>query len=288
MKKLALLLTALGVMSATAFAEQPTLKVDYIGQEIEVENTSGDENIGELFWFFNNVGLSYGNDWTFGLQAGKTWGADTDDGFHSNAKDGSRLQLDVWRKFDGYKLGFRYRGHKQYDRYYGRVDWSHGIFWGAADIFYESNTETKASNDSWKGEIFPIGLQYNGFKIGWFIDAQEVTGGIAKGEKEDYYQHQIRFYAPLYKGEKLTSNFEYRMTLTYDESYKDGKQHAEVKDFGRHRVYIKNNYKVKDNLDVFLNLGYQTSKYESVEGKNANTESDKYWSYVNVGWKYTF
>ena len=38
MKKLALLLAALGVMSATTFAAESALRITNVGQEVEIEN----------------------------------------------------------------------------------------------------------------------------------------------------------------------------------------------------------------------------------------------------------
>ena len=77
MKKLALLLAALGVVSAAAYAA-PELTVTNFGQSIETENVSnGDYDIDDL-WLWNTVGLKYG-DWSFGLTAGKQWAVDFDD-----------------------------------------------------------------------------------------------------------------------------------------------------------------------------------------------------------------
>ena len=72
MKKLALLLAALGVVSAAAYAA-PELTVT----NSRTRNRNRKRSLMELdliiAWLFNNVGLDYG-DWSFGLQAGKQWG----------------------------------------------------------------------------------------------------------------------------------------------------------------------------------------------------------------------
>ena len=78
MKRLALLLAAMGIVSVGVMAEEPALKVTNFGQSIEVENVSGNSNIGET-WFWNNLGMKY-DDWTFSLQFGKQWDLDTDKG----------------------------------------------------------------------------------------------------------------------------------------------------------------------------------------------------------------
>lgn len=63
MRKTAVLLAALGIISGVAYAEQPELKVKSVGQFIQVDNTSGNEDIGEKVHFGNKVSLSYGKDW---------------------------------------------------------------------------------------------------------------------------------------------------------------------------------------------------------------------------------
>ena len=112
MKRIPLLLAALGVVSAAAYAA-PELTVTSVGQEIEIENEDHNGTDLDDVWLFNNVGLAYG-DWSFGLQAGKQWAVNLDD---DNGKDkgvkseDSRLQIDVWKKVtENLKLGFRYRG----------------------------------------------------------------------------------------------------------------------------------------------------------------------------------
>lgn len=70
MKKLALLLAALGVMSATTFAAESALRITNVGQEVEIENTSGGQDIGESVYFGTSVGLAY-KDWTFGVIGAK-------------------------------------------------------------------------------------------------------------------------------------------------------------------------------------------------------------------------
>ena len=93
MKKLTLLLGALAIISGAAYAkeETPTLAVTYVGQSIEVDNTSRGENIGEEVHFGNAIGLEY-KDWSFDIFARKTWSMDTEEGIHSAA---NRIDLDI-------------------------------------------------------------------------------------------------------------------------------------------------------------------------------------------------
>lgn len=287
MKKLALLLAALGVMSATTFAAESALRITNVGQEVEIENTSGGQNIGESVYFGTSVGLAY-KDWTFGVTGAKRWAVDTKD---TDSLTG-RVVLDAWKHYDNYKVGFRFRSEKDYDRYYGRFDWNQGMLWSTWDVWYESRTkELTDGSDAWRGEIFPIGIQYNGIKLGWFIDAEIMNGSVAKGEREENFEHQLRFYAPLYKGEKLTVQTEIRHTLTVDDKYNNEKKAkdtaARYKDSQRTRVYLKNNYKVNDSLNVYFNYAYEVREREQVNS-GKTYEHGKYFGDIVFGWNYKF
>lgn len=283
MKKLALLLAALGVMSAATFAAEPTLRITNVGQEVEIENESGGSNIGESVYFGTSVGLAY-KDWTFGVIGAKRWNVDTDD---TDSITG-RVVLDAWKNYDNYKLGFRFRSEKDYDRYYGRVAWNHNMLWGSADIWYESKSGT-GNNDTWRGEIFPIGVQYKGVKLGWFIDAEIATGSVQEGKREENFEHQLRLYAPLYKGEKLTLTTQIRHTLTVDDKFNDEKASgaSRYEDFGRTRIYLESDYKVTDSLNVYLKYGYEFREKEYV-ATGKSDENKNYYGDLIFGWNYKF
>ena len=301
MKKLALLLAALGVVSAAAYAA-PELRVTSIGQEIEIENddhNSSKPGKGDLddVWLFNNVGLAYG-DWTFGLQAGKQWTANLDDdnGKDKGVKsDDSRLQIDVWNKVtDDLKLGFRYRGSKTYDRFYARWDYNHGMFWSAGDAWYQAESATGASNDTLQFEVFPIGLKYGAFKVGYFLNYVKTLGDTSvltpekeSAVKEDYIEHQIRAYATLYKGERLTVTTEGRFTISADESYEKPTSHREYDDFGRTRIYLGADYKVTENLNVYGKYGYEFRDWRLEDGNKDDHTGNAYQDFI-VGWSYKF
>ena len=281
MKKLALLLAALGVMSATAFAEESALKITSIGQEVEIENDSGSSNIGESVFFGTIVNI-HNKDWSFGVTGAKRWNMDTE---YVDSVTG-RLQLDAMKNFGNYSLGARLRSEKDYDRWYLRGAWNHNMLWGAADVWYQTN---EGKNDTWKGEIYPIGVQYNGIKLGWFIDVTKTNGGLKSGDLEQSFEHQLRFYAPLYKGEKLSLNTEIRHTLTVDDKFKDEEKSSasRYEDFGRTRVYLKSNYKIDDSWSVYLNYGYEFRNKEYVaDGKS--DENKNYYGVCTFGWKYNF
>ncbi len=287
MKRLALLLAAMGIVSAAAMAEAPTLKVTNVGQEIEIDNTSGGEDIGESVSIITSVGLSYG-DWSFNVAGGKFWSWDSDDLDH---KDG-RLELDAWRKInDNLKLGYRLRAQDDFDRHYARWDYSNGWFWSAGDIWYEavnSNVDGK-HNDMWRGEVYPLGVKYGMLKAGWFVDYTQQLGDLKTGEKETTFEHQLRVFADLYKSERLALSLEGRFTIAEDSEYKDHsvEDSYEIKDFGRTRVYLGANYAATDNLDVYVKYGYEINNREYIN-KDGDYESDKYYGEFVAGWNYKF
>ncbi|WP_294703590.1 hypothetical protein [uncultured Fusobacterium sp.] len=290
MKRLALLLAAMGIVSAAAFAEAPVLKVTSVGQEIEIENSDGGADVDSIF-FANSVGLSYG-DWSFGVTGGKFWSYDGDDGLDST---NSRLQIDVWKKVtDDLKLGYRYRGQKNYDRHYVRWDYSNNWFWSSGDVWYESNNGTVGATDNINSEFFPVGVKFGDLKLGYFVNYKNNVGDIAAGQDESYIEHQLRAYYPLYTGEKFALNFEGRFWLASDYDYKDNTngttpayRHLEA---GTMRLYLKPSYKVSDSLTVYGYYGYEFKdwKYENgAERATYHAENDNYQD-IGFGWTYTF
>lgn len=286
MKRLALLLAAMGIISATALAEAPVLKVTNVGQELEIDNTSGGLDIGESAQLYNTVGLQYG-DWTFGVTGAKFWTVDTEAGIHS---DGGRLQIDVWKKTtDNLKLGFRYRGQKNYDRYQFRYDYSNGWFWSASDVWYQANNAD--ATDNVEMELFPFGVKYGALKAGWFVNYYTAVGNISNDDVDQIVEHQLRVYANLYKSEKLSLDAEYRLTLSYDKDIEGGKKLAgdntEFKSFERNRLYLGATYSVTENLDIYGKYGYEIGEKEYiVDGKECN--DGKYYGEFVVGWNYKF
>ena len=287
MRKVALLLASLGIMAA-AYAEQPKLVVTNVGQEIEIENDNGKQDFDQVN-LFNNVGLAYG-DWSFGLQAGKQWNVNIGDDHGIHSQD-HRLQLDVWKKVtDDLKLGFRFRGTKSYDRYYARWDWKHGMLWSSGDVWYESVNGTENSSDKFKSEFFPLGVQYGPVKVGYFINYNWTVGQVDAEEEENYFEHQIRAYATLYKGEKLTISTEGRFTLCADDSYKgDEPGYRHYDDFGRTRIYLGADYKLTENLNVYAKYAYEFRDWKYENGKQrSDYHTGENYQDIIVGWNYKF
>ena len=299
MKRLALLLAAMGIVSAAAFAEAPVLKVTSVGQEIEIENSDGKQDIDSIF-FANSVGLSYG-DWSFGVIGGKFWSYDGDDGLDSSD---SRLQIDVWKKVtDDLKLGYRYRGQKEFDRHYARWDYSNGWFWSSGDVWYESNNGKAGATDNINSEFFPVGVKFGDLKLGYFINyknnvgdisvAKNADGEVTGGAQKDYIEHQLRAYYPLYAGEKFSLNFEGRFVLASDDNYKElnGEatpyRHLEA---GTMRLYLKPSYKVSESLTVYGYYGYEFKdwKYEDGDKRSEHHDANDNYQDIGLGWTYSF
>ena len=289
MKRLALLLAAMGIVSAAAFAEAPVLKVTSIGQELEVENDSGAENIGDSVFFGTMVNLSYG-DWTFGLTGAKFWSVDTKDGFDSV---NSRLQFDIGKSVtDNLRLTGRYRGQKDYDRYQVGYSYADGMLWSSGDFWYNANTDEAI--DNFEAEWFPVGVQYGIFKAGWFVNYWKALGSFDSvtdaGKKDEYIEHQVRLYATLYQGEKLTVSTEARITLTADGEYEGGDKattESLYKDFGRNRLYLGANYAVTESLTVYGKYGYEIRDKEYV-ATGKDDKSNNYYGDLILGWNYKF
>ena len=283
MKRIPLLLAALGVVSAAAYAA-PELTVTNFGQSIETENVSNKTYDIDDIWLWNTVGLKY-DDWSYTLTAGKHWSANYDHDKEIKSTN-HRLQFDVSRKInDNLTLKGRYRGQNNFDRFQVGYDFNYGMLWSAGDFWYQFND---TANDNLETEWFPIGLKYGAFKVGYFINYSKTLGDTSlAGVKEDYIEHQIRAYAPLYNGERLSLSTEARVTISADESYEKPFAHREYDDFGRNRLYLKANYAVSENLNVFGTVGYEMRDWRLEDGKD-DDHTEKYYSNVVVGYNYKF
>ena len=200
MKRLALLLAAMGIVSAAAMAEAPKLEATYFNQEIEIENENGKQTFDSVM-FSNTVGLKYG-DWTFDVTGAKFWSIDFEgEGVHSS---NGRLQLIAWKPVtENLKLGTGVRFQDNYDRYYFKWNWSNGMLYSNGDSWYESANEGD-STDSINLESEVIGLKYGRFGVSYYLAYYGMMGSTSQGEKDYETEHQVRLFADLYKGEKLT------------------------------------------------------------------------------------
>ena len=315
MKKTLLLLGALSLISSAAYAKevlpaveeqpivveevvkaQPMLRVTDVGQYLEIDNTSGGEDIGQEVHFANYVGLAYGDDWTFGFMARKAWSMDTDDGIHSGDH---RLDLDVWRHFnDNFSLGFRFRNQDEFDRYYLRTKYSYGMLSGWIDVAYQSNNgnDEVDHEDAWYGEAIPLQINYGPAYLGYYIEAD--TWGVdtvknlnvEKAGFEHWYRQQLRLGTNLYNGEKLTVGVEYRWQFDTDVEY-DTKYMAQgetyAKDDERHIVVLSADYNVTENFSVGGYYQYEWRSYDR-SGDHVEDKADNYYGEFQIGWNYKF
>ena len=290
MKRIPLLLAALGVVSAAAYAA-PELTVTSVGQEVEIEHTLGTDDT--TAWLYNNVGLAYG-DWTFGLQAAKQWNYDNEDNLNAKGKpdpkgvtsNNSRVQFDSWKKInDNLKLGFRYRGQKNMDRFQVKYDFNYGMLWSAGDFWYQFNNGGN-DDDNFEMEWFPVGLKYGAFKVGYFINYGEFFGDNGEG-MESFTEHQIRAYADLYKTDKLTVFSELRVTLEKEQDMTKGQEYKTWDDFGRNRLYLGAKYNVTESLNVYGKYAYELGDEITKDGIAENKHTKDYEALI-FGWSYSF
>ena len=308
MKKLALLLGALSLVSSVAYAkevvpaveevvvveevkpvEAPTLRVTSFGQGIEVDNNSGitDGDVGVVM-FSNSVGLAYGDDWTFGIMARKGWEMDTDDGIEGA---GHRIDLDAWRKFDNFSIGARWRQEEDYDRFYLRGKYAYGMFSGNMDVAYTSRN-TEGGQDGWYFEGTPVAVTVGPVTAGYYLKSEkEVMTG--NGNNVDYwFRHQLRLSMPIYSGEKLNLGvqygWEFANNIEYDSQFAGAYKH----DTNSHILWLNASYKVTENLTIDGYYEYDMFKWDvdgdEVIGNMANKETSKYYGEFYIGWTYTF
>ena len=299
MKRLALLLAAMGVVSAAAFAG--SLQVTGINQELEYEHVNkGKANDVTLT---TTVDMKY-DDWAFSIQGGKFWLYGTKGAAKKGlSSNNGRLQLDVWNSLTPeFKLGYRFRGQKDFDRHYVRYAYGHDWFLSSADVWYESANGAK--NNQMRMELFPLGATYKGFTAKWFVQydktiknpGQVVNPGKdddGDGKQKSYFETQIRLYAPIYSDDAFSLSAEGRFTLAARAKYTDkangDKQgYAVYKDFGRTRLYLKGNYKVTDAFSVYGYYGYEFRSFKTKDGGAKPATGDKNYHDVGIGWNYTF
>ena len=170
------------------------------------------------------------------------------------------------------------------------------MFLSSGDIFYDSVNGD--GHDLFHAELFPVGVKLGAVQLKYYFEYVEDLGGREVGQRESYTEHQIRLYAPLYKGERLTLSTEGRFTIAQDADFngqpetkeKAGYRHYD--DFGRNRLYLKANYAVSENLDVFGTIGYEMREWKLEDNNNGKGYNDdhteKYWSNVVIGYNYKF
>lgn len=286
MKKLVLLLAAMGVVSAAAFAGE--LKVTSVGQELEFEHSQHGKE--DDVSFVTSVGLKY-DDWSFGIQGAKFYKYGRGDVAKTGlSSSNGRLQLDVWKSITPeFKLGYRYRGQATMDRHYLRYSYNHNMFWTAGDVFYTYNNGK--DNNVFHAELYPLGVKYSSVKAGWFVKYSKNIHPKA-GNQDAYLENQLRVWAPLYSDDAFSLSVEGRFTLAADKKMRknaDGtKPGYNVLKPGTTRLYLRGNYKATESLSLYGYVGYELRGYNYKDGaKKASPESKNYQD-IGLGWTYTF
>ena len=292
MKKIALLLGALSLVSSVAYAKEvvpaveevtvveetpvevaaaPALTVTYFGQGLEFDNTSGGLDVAEGMHFSNSVGLAY-DDWTFDLMARKTWSVDSDEGIHSNGS--YRIDLDAWKKInDNLSIGARWRQEKDMDRYYLRTKYNYGMFSGNIDVAYQSTNDVgegyNSGRDGYYVEATPVAVTVGPLTLGYYFKTESniLTEGSPSGKPDidHWYRHQLRASMPIYQGEKLNVGVQYAWEFANDielDGNNTSKYYTLKHDSNSHVIWLNASYAVTENLTISGYYEYDMFEWE--------------------------
>ena len=287
MKRIPLLLTALGVVSAAAYAA-PELRVTSIGQTLAIENTSGAENIGEAVQFVNKLGLAY-EDWTFNFLARKTWSASTEDWKDKDGKvhsDGfksvnHRMEIVASRSFGDYSAGLKWRAQKDYDRFQVPVSYKFGMFTGNIAPGYQFNN-TDGGQDAFFMDGEPLQVKFGPVQLAYWLEYTKSTGDVAADKNAHDYRNQIRLRGTLYSTEDYKIGAEYRYQFLNDVELGNGKDGVEN---NRHIVIVNAAYNLTENLVIDGYYEYDFNKYDE---HDAAPKADNYYGELGFGWTYKF
>ena len=314
MKKIAFLLAALSVASVSYAKEvlpeaepvveevvveetaqevksAPVLRVTSIGQYLEIDNTSGAEDIGEGVHFGNSVGLALGDNWTFDLMARKTWSASTDDwkdadGLHSDGmkSNGHRIDIQVTRHFENFSVGLKWRGEQDMDRFYIPVSYNFGMISGWATPAYSFMNEGN-DDDAWYLEAMPLTVKYGPVALGYYFEGTKSIGDDDNHE----YDHQVRLMADLFSTDRFRLGAEYWYQFAYENQTEKAGKLVDYYENNKHTGVIKAAYDVTENLTVDGYYRYDFNKYDEFDGATKATgKADDYYGEFYVGWTYKF
>lgn len=303
MKKLALLFGALSLVSSVAYAKEVmpvveevvvveeapmvapvaanALRVTNIGQKVTVENPTGGDNVG-LVKFDNYVNLAYA-DWTFGLAARKHWDTDTKEGMRSN---GYRVELGAMKHFENFALGLKWSGEDKEDKYILGGSYEYDMLSGEAELTYISRNGRENEHDAWELEMTPVALTYMDVTLSYYVDIEQPQGPKT-GEIKRNFAHEVRLSAPLYAGEKLGVNAEYRYRFRESRDYKGADPKKAWYENRKHVVKLGANYKVTDAFSVNASYRYDFNRYTKKHNTDVKKPKD-YKGEVVVGWDYKF
>lgn len=304
MKKLALLLAALSVASVSyakevvpepvveevvveeavvaPVATAPVLKVTSVGQKLIVENTSGNEDIGEAVHLENYVGLSLGDNWTFDLMARKTWSASVDDWYDNDTKgsgmhsEGHRISLAATRHFENFTIGMKWRGEEDNDRLYIPMSYNFGMISGWVEPAYGFTNGSESANDYYYLEAEPVQLTFGPVQLAYYFEGEKETGDADNHE----YTHQVRLRGTLYSNDVLSLGAEYRYQFAHEVVEAGVDQYEN----NRHIGVLSAAYNVTENLVLDTYYEYDFNKYH----KAVDPMDNDYYGEFGLGWTYNF
>ncbi|MCF2611440.1 hypothetical protein [Fusobacterium perfoetens] len=286
MKRIPLLLAALGVVSAAAYAA-PELRVTSIGQTLAVENTSGAQNIGEAVQFVNKLGLAY-EDWTFNFLARKTWSASTNEWKDTNNKvhkgfesTNHRMEIVATRSFGDYSAALKWRAQKDYDRLQVPVSYKFGMFSGNIAPGYQFNNTT-GGQDAFFMDGEPLQVKLGPVQLAYFLEYVKYTGDAKGTDTAHDYKNQIRLRGTLYSTEDYRIGAEYRYQFLHDVELGNGKQGVEN---NRHIAILNAAYNLTENLTIDGYYQYEFNKYDE---HDVAPKADDYYGELGFGWTYKF
>ncbi len=290
MKKIGLILAALGLISSAVLAGENQLEIKKIGQELEINNTSGGEDIGEKVKFSTSVELSY-QDWIFGIEGKKEWKMDTVAGIKSRK---SKFELEAIKSVnENLELGVKFEGESDKDNYGFTYEYAKDFFISEGEFTYSAvNTGKNEERDEFEIEAEPLGFKYKDLKITWYIDYVKVLGEIPQNSEKYKLENQIRVYWDFYKSSKLDLSAEYRIGLNNKIKFSGNKidvdeDEVKYKDFRMNAIYLSADYSVTKNLTIYGEYGYEIYNWQYINsGKTCNSE--KYYGELTLGWKYKF
>ncbi|WP_027128755.1 hypothetical protein [Fusobacterium perfoetens] len=278
-----LLLAAVGMVSAVAYAA-PELTVTSVGQDFVVENTSGNENIGENVYIANKVNLAY-DDWSFNLLARKGWSVSTEDWKNSKGETVSdgfnssnhRLEIVASKKIGDYSAGLKWRAQKDYDRFQIPVSYKFGMFTGNIAPGYQFNNTT-GGQDAFFMDGEPLQITYGPVQLAYWLEYTKYTGDASAHD----YRNQIRVRGTIYTTENLKVGAEYRYQFLQDVKTPEGKDGVEN---NRHIVIANAAYTLTENLTLSGYYQYEFNKYDEHE---VAPKADDYYGELGFGWTYKF
>lgn len=320
MKKLALSLAALGIVSTSALAG--TLELKSVGQKLEYEHEN--RQPGGKVSLSTNVNLKY-EDWSFGIEAKKKgkWNQTT-------AKEKSRrlTSTDAVVKLSAKKTitpeieaEYTYEGSSSENNNTVSASYSKGIYSSNVEVSY--NTSNKPAEDHWNFSYKPFEINYNGFSTELTLEYEKhhkqqksdnywkatykpigvsYEGINAKvvleyekynreNELKDKSNGKLALSFPVYSEGNFNLKGNFDVKLFDRKSYRETTAYYVYRDFGQVTAKLSANYKVDENLSLNASVEYQLRNFRYNNDKDGaerkkHTVGNRNKQKVTVGWTY--